>query len=79
MSATLLYACFESEWNVGEQLGVMYDIKSCVVSLDYYTRINFFGFFLLFLKTIVDNAKGSDFYPHSENVWFLCLRTSYGI
>lgn len=50
MSATLLYACFENEsklrWGrVGEQLGVMHDIKSGVVSLDYYNRTNFFGIF----------------------------------
>ena len=59
---------------VGEQHAVIYDMKSRVVSLDYYYR-----FFFKFFKTIVVNAKGSDFYSHSENVWFSCLITSYCI
>ena len=49
---------------VGEQHGVICDIKSHVVSLYYYL------FVFLCLKTIVVNAKGSDFNSHSENVWF---------
>ena len=53
---------------MGEQLGVMYDIKSGVVSLDYYNRTNFF------FKSSLPMQR-SDFYPHSENVWFSCLKT----
>ena len=33
MSATLLYVCFENELKVGEQRGVMYDVKSGAISL----------------------------------------------
>ena len=54
-----MYAYFEKEsklrWGqVGEQLGVMYDIKSGDVSLDYYNQTKFFGFFFLI---IIVNAK----------------------
>ena len=57
MSATLLYACFEKEsklwWEqLCEQLGVMYDIKSGVISLDYYNRINFLGIFFFFKPSL---------------------------
>ena len=82
MSATLLYACFENEsklrWGrVGEQLGVMHDIKSGIVSLDYYNRTNFFGIFFFLKSSLL--MQRSDLYPHSESVWFSCLKTSYCI
>lgn len=64
---------------VGEQHGVIYDKKSRVVSLDNHYPIVFFFLLLLFLKTIFVNGKGSDFYSHSENVCFSCLKTSYCI
>ena len=58
---------------VGEQHGVIYDIKSHVVSLYYHYL------FAFCLNPIVINAKGSDFNSNSKNVWFSCLKTGHCI
>ena len=54
---------------MGEQLSVMYDIKSGVVSLDYYNRTNFLGIFFFLKSSLL--MQRSDFYPHSECLVFM--------